>query len=170
MSVWDSQLTNPRRAAWSTRGRSTTSRLALHLLVASLLACGDGGSGDSTTASGSSSGPEPGPCDPKTCDVGADCCRDEQDGPLAPNCPGTSYPNNWSCVAGECVHGGCTVNSSDCDIVPGMVCLEIAGKGQCVVPCTTDTDCVTIGHMTGATCSGMSDLPNPQSFCIQPLP
>jgi hypothetical protein len=170
---------HPRLTAGHHRNRSAEGiprclRLVLPLLAASLLACGDGGSGDNTsfetagTFGDTSSGPPPGPCSPKGCDVAADCCPETHQG-LAPGCHG-DYPNNWSCVQGECVHGGCDVNGSDCDIVPGMICAKKNGTGQCVVACTNDTQCETVGHMKGATCSGLSDGPIAISYCIQPLP
>jgi hypothetical protein len=155
---------SPQRSVSTQTSRRRAPSWGLGLIL--MLACGDGGSGD-TTSAGDSSGP--GPCEPKECQTAADCCRDELPGPLAPGCPGNKYPNNWSCVSGECVHGGCDVNGSDCDIVPGMTCLSIAGTGQCVVPCNNDTDCETIGHMKGAECITTAP-PNPVSYCVQPLP
>jgi hypothetical protein len=68
--------------------------------------------------------PDDQPCAAPECDSGdlSACCAGVQpsaddtggDGAALPeDCPGSAYPNNWTCVSGQCVHGGCSTDA-DC--------------------------------------------------------
>lgn len=105
--------------------------------------------------------PDPEPCDePKPCDMGADCCE----GPVYDDspCPGV-YPNNWTCVNAQCVHGGCTQNS-DCtnQLAPGLECRTVGSIGHCVLPCGDHDECEA--NMPGTLCIGDSQTTN---FCLE---
>lgn len=121
--------------------------------------------------------PDEQPCDmPKFCNVAADCCEGEvhEGGP----CPGTAYPNNWTCEQDGsqkvCKHGGCTTSADCTDIFPGYTCmvLDIDNVGHCVAPCSVDDDCNGKGtykhNLPGTQCVGESTA-GPK-FCLEPIP
>lgn len=138
-------------------------RSTLTLVTLALPACAGspptGGTETSPTTTASTSTtettgyvPDQVACDEvKQCISADDCCE----GPVYDGgpCPG-AYPNNWTCVASECVHGGCT-QTSDCvnRLTPGFVCRTINAVGHCVRPCTENDTCQQ--SMPGTACVGV---------------
>ena len=145
------------------------------LLALALLACGGGevGGAGGTTGTGGwhpnhNIVPDDEPCAVPTCsgtDV-ANCCHGIQiaDGD-GDSCPG-AYPNNWTCVAGQCVHGGCSTNA-DC-VDPFLSCLDpadVAGSTKfCVRTCSDDPDNCSFTY-TSMMCTG--EGPQGLKYCRQ---
>jgi len=116
--------------------------------------------------------PDPVACVPG-CTVAADCCTAMVPGGVVPpgvTCPG-DYPYNWRCTSGGlCELGECSPSDSDAQcnaLFTGFECMEIAGRGRCVAPCTDDASCVTDRNMAGTECVA-SDTMGKQ-YCRQPL-
>ncbi len=114
---------------------------------------GEGGSGP---GDGPGYTPDPQACEPKMCTVqtvAEDCCEGSQPG-LPSACPSANYPNNWSCVNGACVHGGCS-NDADC-VIPGFECVDLGGVSQCVAVCSIPSG------GTGGDCEDCDDCDDPE--------
>lgn len=104
------------------------------------------------------------------CNDAGDCCAS----PLvatslagAAGCPSNTFPNDWSCVEGECLNPGCT-QDLDCRNLmanDAWICAEINDVGHCVVSCTDDPDCEA-ENLSHATCESIGGY----SFCVQPQP
>lgn len=79
------------------------------------------------------------------CAAPADCCYDAQ-----PECPGTSYPLNFTCNNGLCGTPECAGNS-DCAAIGAATsaCVVVSGKHVCAKACATNEDCPS-----GQGCSG----------------
>ena len=104
-----------------------------------------------TTTSESDDGADANPPCSQACDLAADCCV----GSVYPedfSCPG-DFPNNWTCVAGECVNE-CTADA-DC-LIPNWKCLPIGGVNTCFFPCGDTEDC-NDALMPGTQCIGTVD-------------
>ena len=148
-------------------------RLALCCLCLASVGCpSNSGLGSATEGTGTSGGetssttfvyvPDNVACVVPECVDAADCCPD---GGLHPGgvCPGT-FPNNWECVAEQCVHGGC-LEDDDC-IVEGLECRTVNGLGRCVAPCANTAECIEDDHMDGTKCIGVGET---TGFCLEDL-
>ena len=110
------------------------------------------------------------PAEPPTgCVVAADCCpgRVPVETGDAPDCPSSSYPNNWTCNSGSCEHGGCS-SDSDC-ILDGFTCESVTGSSvdACVVLCDDDDDCLE-ANMPGTKCIGQIQGSSDE-YCLEDL-
>ena len=94
----------------------------------------------------------------QACNSNADCC-------VLDSCPG-AYPNNWACIAGSCaqVGPGC-VSDAECPVPDMQACRPIGGIGNCVYPCSTETQCAVTFNLQGTKCQGEDD--NDDKFCSQ---
>lgn len=113
---------------------------------------------------------------PTPCCAGVQPAADggSDDGPVyAEDCPGSTYPNNWTCDSqtGACVHGGCDTDA-DCGH-PLLKCrnpLEVSGPEKfCLQECNVeDTDpCYWVA--SGMKCTGLTSAQT--EYCRQdPFP
>ncbi|MCX4240822.1 hypothetical protein [Paraliomyxa miuraensis] len=94
----------------------------------------------------------------RTCELPSDCCPPGSEG----QCPGGTYPHNYSCVDGLCIFPPCLADT-DC-LGEGEQCLLVRGYPSCVLPCDgDDAPCMAIeSHLT---CSGTTD--EGQSYCLE---
>jgi hypothetical protein len=72
----------------------------------------------------------------QACQTVQDCCFGN------PECPGP-YPDDWSCINGACVYGGCS-NDVECGFngtVEGWFCAVIEFGAFCLPSCRVDADC-----------------------------
>ena len=98
-------------------------------------------------------------CMAKECIVAEDCCEEPEH--PGSKCLDEPSLDNWTCMSGGCVHGGCG-QDEDC-IIPGLMCVVVDGIRRCVTPCTGNGDCTD-----GTTCIGESVTVN---FCLEgPMP
>lgn len=115
------------------------------------------GDGDGDPTTGAGDGDSTGyvdqvPCDPEGCTSDADCCKS----PVAVCGALASYANRWTCVSGDCVHGGC-INNADCwssGLNEKWECHMIGSKKFCIHPCFTDADCVAKVKNQNTKCIG----------------
>lgn len=121
----------------------------------------DMNAGDATVAddaaAGSDAGVDAGPtygyCT-KPCGTVADCCPAG-----SPECPSSTYPNNYMCIEGAC-HSPVCATTADCmGVDPATDCMILGGSPICTTPCTTNGDC-----SEPFTCSGTSD--DGRHFCL----
>jgi hypothetical protein len=108
---------------------------------------GTGGGATTSTGTGSPLGH----CE-RACAKPADCCE---------TCPGPTWPENFTCVAGICHQGECASNN-ECSLdgaVPGQECHPLMAFKTCMTVCSGDADCAS-----GQICSGVAD--DQAKYCI----
>ena len=93
----------------------------------------------------------------RTCEGPWDCCPPGTEG----QCPGTTYPNNYTCVEGVCVFPPC-LEDDDC-LGEGEACVLVRGYPRCVLPCDGD-DAPCAAVQAEQTCAGTSD--DGQAYCM----
>jgi len=92
----------------------------------------------------------------------AECCSENT--PARVFCPGTAYPTQVECIAGQCAPAECTTNE-DCPFPEMQMCHAIVGRDHCVYPCTDDQQCEINYNMPGTSCVGTTD--DGTQFCSQ---
>jgi hypothetical protein len=96
----------------------------------------------------------------EVCQTVSDCCHGD------PACPGP-YPNNWSCIDGACVHGGCS-SDEQClaTIDEPWICAKTHLGAWCLPDCRSDQDCENFQDWECVTDESGRGYCWPANFCV----